>query len=296
MKKRLFTIFLAVLLSFALGIPFAHADKQDFWATVYKFDGKYNSNGTIETTKVSTGITYKVLATGSDTAETLYAYGTWTIKTNPITTTIFASDGAKIAFACDPTDVTNDRYVDLIVTDTVGGYSALIKNFDKYTHSVVIDARPNIVHHGVIWYTCSTTDETDTGIDFVADTFVHDVRSEVVTTGTGATINVGLLSTGTGGDADGFLAARSIATAGFTADTGVITAGSTDSYTAASTYGALLYKAITGTGNLTGSTQGGRSYLGHVVTGTNTGALTYTCSTTDNTGAGYIHYWISRMR
>lgn len=287
---------LALLLVFAFAVP-AHAELQDMWASVYKNTGKLKADGTYELTKVTTGVTYKVLAVDSDTAETLYAYGAplLTSKTNPITTTVFATDG-KIAFRVDPTDSTNDRYVDLIVTLSTGE-TEFVENFDRYSHSVVIDTKPNVLRHGIVFYNASTTDETSTGVTFAADTMIHDVRTEPVTTQSGVTIDVGLLSSGTGGDANGFIAARSLATAGYTADTGVITAGSTDSYTAASTYGALLYKAITGTGNLTGGTQGGRSYLGHVVTGSNTGVLTYTVSSNDGAAyGGYIHYWFTRLR
>jgi hypothetical protein len=297
MKKTFWITLIALVLSVFIAAP-ALAVYQDMHADVYKWTGGYNANGSPGLEKLTTGITYKVLAHDSDTAETLYAYNDrgMTAKTNPITTTIFAAND-RIEFKVDPTE-TADTYVDLIVTDTVGGYSTVVKHFNKHTHVVVIDERPNIMHHGVIWYTCSTTGEVDTGIDFVADTFIHDVRSEVVTTSTGGTISAGLLSTGTGGNATGFLATRSAATAGFTADTGVVTAGASTDYTAASTYGALLYTAITGTGATwtTKEASGGRSYLGHVVTGTNTGALTYTCSTTTNSGAGYLHYFFTRMR
>jgi len=290
MKKR-FSILTAFLLILLTAIP-AFAAWQDMSAAVHRWSGGYNSDGSPGLLRATTGITYQVLAKGSDTAETLYAFASkgLTAKTNPVTTTVFATDG-EIRFRVDPTDSTDDRYVDLIVTDTVGGYSVVVKNFDKYTHTIVIDERPNIAHHGLIWYSASTTDEKSTGVTFVADTFIHDVRTEVVTTSTGGTIDVGLASN----DSDGYLNDRSAATAGYTADTGVVTGGSTIDYTAATTYGALLYTAITGSDAV--ATNGGRSYLGHVITtAAASNVLAYTASTTTNSGAGYIHYFFTRMR
>jgi hypothetical protein len=288
MKKR-FTFLAACLALLLFAVP-AFAAYQDMHATVYRWSGNYNSDGSPGLSKATTGITYLVLSASSDTKETLYAFGSrgLTTKANAVTTTVFATD-KEIKFRVDPTE-TNDTYVDLIVTDTAGGYSTVVKNFDKYTHTIVIDERPNILHHGIIPYAASTS-EVSTGITFVADTMVHDVRTEVVVTTTAGTIDVGLQSN----DADGYIKGRSIATAGYTADTGVITAGSTLDYTAASTYGALLYTAITGSDAV--ASGGGRSYLGHVITtAAVSNVLSYTCNTTTNSGTGFIHYWFTRMR
>lgn len=304
MRKFKWILAFAVVLALFAAAP-AQAVVQDFQAYVYKWDGKVNGDGTMALTRITSGITFKVLAVDSDTSETLYYPRGTTSLTNPVTTANFESATVcndRVAFRCDPTDVTNDRYVDLIVVDTVGGYTAFVENFDRYQRTIVIDERPNVRHHGMIWFSASSAVETDTGIDFLADTLVDDVRVEVVTVDSGMTLNVGLLSTGTGGDADGFRVGVSMATAGFIADTGIITRGTSTDYTAVSTYGALLYTALTGT-NAYGpysSTatlyQGGRSYLGHVVTGSNTGALTYTGSSGSDTAAGYIHYFFTRLR
>jgi hypothetical protein len=292
-KYKTITLWLA-LLALLFAAP-AHAVLQDFAADVYKWEGGMNSDGTMKLTKIETGITFKVLAVDSNTAETLYYPRRTTSLTNPVTTTNFASTSVcnkKVAFRTDPTDTTYDRYVDLIVVDTNGGYTAFIENFDRYTRTIVIDERPNIVHQGTIWFGGVTTDEVDTGINFLPATFVQDVRVEVVTTVSGGTIDVGLLSTETSGDADGYRKGVLLTTAGFVADTGVVTNGTTIDYTAASTYGALLYTAITGSDAV--ATGGGRSYLGHVVKSGQAQSLTYTGYST--TGAGYIHYWFNRIR
>jgi hypothetical protein len=294
-----FKLFTLVLAAFALLIAApAQAALQDMWADVYTWDGRMNTDGKPVLTHVTSGITFKVLAVDTTTAETLYYpfSQAMTSLTNPVSTTNFASDtvcGDKVAFRVDPTDATNDRYVDLMVVNTVGGFTAFVENFDKYQHTIVIDQRLGIMHQGTIWFGGKSI-ETDTGIDFTGKTMIHDMRVEVHTVASAATISVGLLSTGTGGDDDGFLDDVLLTAAGFVADTGVITAGTSADYTAASTYGALLYKSVTGTDGTATSNIGGKTYLGYVHDGTSTGGLSYYASST--TGAGYIHYWFTKLR
>lgn len=303
---RKFKLFIALAVAAALfaAAP-AQAALQDMWAYVYSWKGAVNSDGKMQLTRITSGITFQVLQRNSDTAETLYVYASKanTALTNPVTTANFESATVcndRVAFRVDPTEA-NDRYVDLIVVNTAGGFTAFVEDFDKYNHAIVIDERPNVLHHGMIWYSCAATTETDTGIDFAPDTFIHDVRTEVVTTSAG-TIDVGLLSSGTGGNAAGFLNDRAISVAGFTADTGVVTSGTSNDYVPATTYGALLYTAVTGANVPNSSaagvkrTDGGRSYLGHIITGSNETSLTYGCATTAGSGAGYIHYYFTRMR
>jgi hypothetical protein len=296
--KRFKIITLALALFALLIAAPAQAVMQEFWANVYTWDGKQSSDGKPVLTRVTSGITFKVLVVDSDTAETLYYPGIvgLTSLTNPVSTTNFAATGVcndRVAFKVDPTDSTNDRYVDLLVVDTNGGYTAFVENFDRFQHTIVIDARPNIMHHGTIWFGGVTSD-TDTGINFLPKTMVHDVRVEVVTVADGATFGCGLISTGTGGAATGFRQNVLMTTAGFVADTGVITAGtvSTDYYPA-TTYGSLLYTALTGTGTAD-LDSGGRTYIGHVVNSGKADGLTYLSGST--AAAGYLHYWITRLR
>lgn len=277
----------------------AYAEAQDMWAAVYKDTGVIGADGRKVLTRVTSGITFKVLAVNADTAETLTVFDddTATSLTNPVTTANFESATVcddKVAFRVDPTDSSTDRYVDLIVTDTSGMYTTFVENFDKYQHTIVIDERPSVPHVGTIWFSASSTVETDTGIDFLPDTLITDTRTETVTVDAGETLDVGLLSTETSGDADGLIDGRSVATAGFTADTGVITDGTTSDYIPDSTYGALLYTIVAGSD--AAATHGGRSYLGHVVTGSNAVSLTYTGSAGSDTAAGYIYVEHMRLR
>lgn len=294
--KKLITLFASLLLVFAFVMPVC-AESQDYWAYVYKAETIDQLGDHSKCTRITSGITFKVLAVDANTSETLTYYGGTTSLTNPVTTTNYNSATVcddKVAFRCDPTDSTNDRYVDLIVVDTAGGYTAFIENFDKYTHTIIIDERPNVVHHGCIWFAFyATATERDTGIDFDDHTFIHDVWVEVVTVDSTETIDVGILSSGTNGDADGLRDGVSLATAGYIADTAVITDSGTIDYTPVSTYGALLVTAITGSAAI--ATNGGKSYIGHVVVSGNEASLTYTPSTSD-TAYGYLHYFFTRMR
>lgn len=296
--KKFTSLLLTILLAvFALG-GYADAAQKRFQAQAYKFDQTKQIAGQTSASKLlATGITYKVLVRNSNTAETILASrgpsgSAVTAKTNPVTTTVFAVDG-KIDFVADPTDAL-DTYVDLIVTDTNGGYSAFIEDFTANQRTVVIDETPGIPHTNIIWFAASSEVETDTGVDFLANTIITDCRVEVVTTDSAKTLSVGLLSTETAGNASGLRSGVLMTTAGFVKDTGVITGGSTIDYTAASTYGSLLYTAITGSDAV--ATVGGRSYLGHVVTGTNAKSLTYTGSAGSTTAAGYIYTTFMRLR
>lgn len=298
MKRfKLFTLLLAIL-ALLVAVP-AQAALKDMQASVYSWTGGMNADGSKKLTLIESGITFKVLAKNSNTAETLYYPGKTTSLTNPVTTTNFASTSVcnkKVAFRVDPTDTTDDRYVDVIVVNTAGGFTAFVEDFDEFTHTIVIDQRPNLIHQGTIWFGGVTTAEVDTGINFLGHSQILDVMVEVVTTASAATIDVGLLSTETSGDADGFRKGVLLTNAGYIKDTAVITdSGTTIDYTPASTYGALLVTAITGTGAQTYA-GGGKSYIGHTILAPTSVAHSLTYTGYSTTGAGYIHYWFTRTR
>lgn len=94
--------------------------------------------------------------------------------------------------------------------------------------------------------------ETDTGWDLPADAVVLDVFLKVTTaeaTGTTKTINVGLLASESGGDADGFIDGLSVATTGYKRGVFVKTSGSNNlsgyiGAAATHTRGALLTEIL----------------------------------------------------
>jgi hypothetical protein len=292
--KRFKWIIAFVVLALFVAAP-AQAVLQDMQAAVYKWEGGMGSDGKAVLTRVESGIQFQVLSHGTATLETTYYPKKTTALTNPVTTTSFASSticNKRVAFRVDPTDSVDDRYVDLIVTDTNGGYTAFVEHFDQYTHTIVIDERPNILHHGIAWFShADSSTVTDTGINFLPKTFIQDVRVEVITADAGITINVGTADT-----AAGLRSGVLLTSTGFVADTGVITGGTTIDYTPASTYGSLLYTAITGSDAV--ATVGGRSYLGHVVNTSGTDDdLYFTLSSSGvDTAHGFIHFMFIRLR
>ncbi len=300
MKKwKIFGILAFALALFAVSSGPAQAAIQHYYANVYLYDeSKRGMTGQpAPSDVVSTAIiTYKVLAVGANTAETLYKTSGMTYgasKTNAVTTTVFGTDNYKIDFWCDPTDATDDTYVDLIVVDVTGGYTAVVKKFSPYVHSVYINVTPGIRHQGVIWFDPTTTDETSTGITFERNTHIDDVRVEVVTAAAASTLDVGLLSTGTSGDANGFISAILLTTTGFVTDAGQISAGASAAFVPATNYGALLYTAITGTGAAATNT-GGKTYKGCIINGSTTGVLTYSAGV--STAKGYIYTFFTKLR
>ena len=295
--KRFKLFILALLIAaFGFAVP-VQAEIQDMWAAVYKWEGGMSADGKPVLTQLTSGVQFVVLSHASDTEETLYypASKANISLTNPVTTTSFESTAVcndRVAFRVDPTE-DNDAAVDVIVTDVSGGFTAVVSGFNKYTHTIVIDERPNVMHHGITWFGhADSATAVDTGIDFLPKTMIHDVRVEVITVDADITLDVGTYDT-----AAGFRDGVSTATAGFVADTGVITNGtSAGDYTAVSTYGTLLYTAITGA-DVVAIALGGRSYLGHVVNTAGTDDdLYYTLLVAGNTAHGYIHYFFTKLR
>ena len=222
--KRILTFLTIILVAFVLVIPApVQAEFKDFWARVYSWDGTTNLDGKPNVTRLTTGITYKVLATGSDTAETLYYYDNQanTSLTNPVTTTNFASDSIsrdQIQFRTDPTDGNDDR-VDLMVINTDGGGYVFYEDFNYIDdHTIIIDESAGRMHNGVIWFTAVSAASTATEVDLITfryDTAILAVTLEIVTTQASGTMDVGIKSGGTGGDVNGFIAGMSTTTAGF---------------------------------------------------------------------------------
>lgn len=85
--------------------------------------------------------------------------------------------------------------------------------------------------------------ETDTGEDLPSRCLVHDLWLDVTTaeaTGTTKTLDIGLLSSENNGDADGFVSGLSMAATGLIRPGVTETAGGTETFISAVTYGALL--------------------------------------------------------
>jgi hypothetical protein len=94
------------------------------------------------------------------------------------------------------------------------------------------------------------TTETDTGFDLPSNGFVRDVWINVVTaeaTGGTKTIDIGLLASESGGDADGFADALSVAATGLVRAGVTTTTGLNETYYSANTRGVMLSDFLVGT-------------------------------------------------
>lgn len=123
------------------------------------------------------------------------------------------------------------------------------------------------------------TAEQTTGITLPAGVSVTGAVVEVATAAGSATIDVGILSSESGGDADGFLDGVSCATAG------LVVANLADASAANITLGALLTEAQL-VSDVAGPTFAVRKFPGYVTDGT---AKTITYTTSNHTIAGNIY-------
>lgn len=319
--KKLFKIALILAVAFALVVP-AHAEYRDMWAKVYSWDGRISDTGQMVLSEITTGVTYAVLMKDSSaTIETLYAYGDADITAlaNPVTGTNFASSSSGkegVRFRVDPTE-TGDLVVDLMVTDQAGGYSAFVEDFGIYTHTIVIDERPNVIHHGYAFIDTGTAStDIDTGINFDRPSIIHDMIVEVgLAFPTNMGLHVGLDTSGTNGLTSGFIKAMGLGTAGYHSldrpgvDLTIPMVGSGSWLYYLSDGDATTLEFNMGTylghyeyGVSSGDTSGPFSEGAHVreelmIHGTWEQSLVYTFGTTSaSTGWGVIHYFFTRIR
>jgi hypothetical protein len=134
--------------------------------------------------------------------------------------------------------------------------------------------------------------ETDTGFTVVGPALITDCLVQVTTVDATETLDIGLDGTTTN-DANGLVAAVSVATAGFP-DIGVTyTTGSNEVYISASTRGALLQDFTAGsdvTGD-TGTAERRNALIGEAETDAN---FTYTESAGGDTFYGFAYVYLTK--
>jgi len=138
------------------------------------------------------------------------------------------------------------------------------------------------------------TSETDTGVDLPSNAVVLDVFVLVTQADAGITLDVGLLSTETGGDADGFLSGVSLANTGLVGGSVTITAGSNNTYASATTYGAYLASFAAGQD----VADGGDGIFAKKIFFTDSveaKSISYTCSAGADTASGFIVFLILEL-
>ena len=220
---------------------------------------------------------------------------------SPVEVTIY-SDAAGQVTASNPLTFTNGvvsfwtadtvTSVDLsIMTST--GFAAFVTGLEESQHRVDInpEARTQTL---VVPFAPSNNVETDTGFDFPANCLLspYGTHLRVITVDATEDINVGILSSESGGDADGFIAIGSVATAGIVNLIPQITGGATIDYVSANFVGALLATSIVGADAV--ATVGGWTPKLYRTDGT-AKSITYTGSTGSDTAAGYIYFTYTKL-
>lgn len=224
-----------------------------------------------------------VYTTDSKTLATIYSDFKLTSKTNPISRTVFAA-AKSIDFWSAATS--HDLYVNLST-----GEELVVYGVTPSTHLLVLD-RATVHKHLVIPFTGGST-EVDSGIDFPNNVWVKALMVDVVTADTTETLDVGILSTETSGDANGLLSAVSLGIAGMIKPIATTT-GTTETYISTYSYGALMGPGVVGTN--AESDFGLGHITGHFVTGANGRSISHQASAGTDTGAGYIHIWFDHLR
>lgn len=192
---------------------------------------------------ISSGGTVYVAVAGAAQKATLYnPDSSYASLANPMTPT-----RGKIRFATLSTVLTVDLYIQapngqfsVIKGVAPGGPIDLAVNGNGMTSTMVIPF--------AIGDTAAAT-ETDTGFDMPTDSALlpSGVGVYVSALHASKTIDVGILSSESGGDADGFIKAASLTLTGFVPAVPVATAGTSETYFSSTTLGALLCDFLAGT-------------------------------------------------
>lgn len=229
---------------------------------------------------ITSGVYVLIYDAGTKTLSTIYSNDLLTAKTNPISRAQFATD-TRIDFWSTASSH------DIFIAHSDG-------SVERYTgvtptvHSVKLnrDGVDKCMVFPMVFNAGAT--ETDTGLDLPKNAFVYNCLVEVVDVDATETVDVGLLSSETAGDADGLMVALSVANAG-TFGLYATTVGSNETYISAARAGALLGKGSVGTDAANDFGQPGGP--GHTVSGSNATSISYTPSSSDTfTGYGYVFF------
>ncbi len=138
-------------------------------------------------------------------------------------------------------------------------------------------------------FTLTSTAETDTTYDLPASGLVHDVWAKITTaTSAGGQLSVGLLSSSSGGDADGFMAAVGSSSTGVIRGTWVSsTSGFSGTLITSYTRGAYFAAFSSGTTAAT-ETAGTAAERAHIIDSKTARSITYTVNSSAVTPAGTI--------
>jgi hypothetical protein len=228
-----------------------------------------------------------VLTAGSPTAPTIYSSADGTTVSNAVRTPRTSVKGWFKFWT--PKSVSS---VDLVLMTSKGeayfyedvSYNVGRLNIDPFNRNHVL----------VLPFGASDNTEVDTGLDLpVANLVVKDAHLVVTTVDATETIEVGILASESGGDADGFIDAVSVATAGYVNMFPVVTGGTNIDYLDHTVgYGVFLKQGIAGADAV--ATVGGWAKRHYRTDGT-AKSISYTGSSGSDTAAGYIYLDYLRM-
>lgn len=226
--------------------------------------------------EISSGVYAFVYDAGTKDLSTIFADSARTALANPITRAQMATDGGLVFYS---ESTGHDIYV-AHEDGSVGYFSGVTDG----THLMTIDRSG--ADKLLIAPFASATSEADLAVDFPAGAHIEHVALYVRAIDATETLDVGLLSSETNGDADGLLAAASVAVLGWV-DPLAGTVGSNETFLSTASYGALMGVGVVGTD--VAADFGIDAFYGHRVTGANAVSLSYTASGGSDTGVGEIY-------
>jgi len=230
---------------------------------------------------ITSGVSVYVYDNGTRTLSTVYSNAVRGSFTNPVTFSAFSNFVEFWSSAASH---------DIFVADNLGNVRKYI-GVTPNVHTIELDRSG--VNKCFVFPFAANAAETDTGLDFPLDVWIYSAMIEVITADSGQTIDVGLLSSETAGDADGILAAVTLANTGFVTPFSV-TVGSSENFIASPYWGALMGVGSAGTDAANDFGQPGGH--GHIVTGSNARSLVYDGSTSIDTGVGYGYVFFRHLR
>jgi len=214
--RKFLILFLVLSVVFFYAVGALAVNTCDIAIDVRKDTGvRTQSGGYTKLTGTADSVKYVVFQPGSESLATIYSNdnGT-TAMTNPVEWDVFDNDD-QIKFYFRYSDYST---VDILVIDLLGGgFSQWIDGANANYQDVIIDERPGIMHHAMVWYSMYSSGQAayanaydgmiDTGVDLIGGTVMHDMLVEVLvaTTASNIGLRVGGGSTGEG-DHDLFLA------------------------------------------------------------------------------------------
>lgn len=277
---------ISLLIGLVLASNVAVAGFNDFRYKIGVYDSSLGGEQLSANNQITSEVLAFVYTTGTKTLATLYSDAKRTSLANPITRTQFASDDMLKFYAAAGT-------VDIVLAHSdgsIGKYGSVTPS----VKSVRLD-RSGVDKCLIVAFSASDNDETDTEVDLPYNVVIYDAAVEVVTADATETLNIGLLSSESGGDADGILASVPMTTAGYLPAFDTV-AGANQSYVYRAWWGALMGSPVVGTDSSEETYYGISHVEGHRTAYGYANSVTYTGSSGSDTAAGYIYLYFRHIR